>query len=274
MKKLLLTVICALMGWAALTPEAQALKDKEHVQKVLKKADIHVKQGMIVYEKGQEYKREMTDKLNGAKGFISAVKEGDITGALDAADTVAGDSIGGETGAIRDNISGATGAVDGAVSGVKGAVGNVKNKVPGMISNVNNPEQTREDVSKAYYGQYGEGNDVGVFNDQNEKTDAIQRENIADMYARALTGRVAIAKEKADGEKEIDTSDTRQLINATRNKAMQTAERLRKILVYEASIYQFQTAAKAKAFQNIDGAAQLKASAEDKTNAAQKGGKS
>ena len=84
-----------LLGYFSLISVAGAFADKEKVQKTLKKVDTGVKQGLGVYEDAQTYKRELTDKVNGAKGFIdsasnmaSAVREGNLGGALSAAENM------------------------------------------------------------------------------------------------------------------------------------------------------------------------------------------
>ena len=79
--------------------------------------------------------------------------------------------------------------------------------------------------------------------------EAIQRENLASMYARALSTRVALAKEKAATPEEIDTTDTRQIISAVQKRAMVTAARLKKILEFESAIYDFNLTEKNKNYQ-------------------------
>ncbi len=225
------------------TAPANAMKDKEAVQRTLKKADLYVKGGLNVYEEAQTTKREITNKINGAKGMVNtaksmanAVKNGDLDGALAAADEL--NAAAGEMG-IETGIS--------KISGTK----SLKNKVPAFISDVNDVKNSREEVSRNYNPQYGGGKDIEITEAQNEKIESIQRDNIASLYARALTDRVALAKEKAEDPEEIDTTDTRQIVTAIRKQALITASRLKKILDYETAVYEFRLTDAGKSFQSV-----------------------
>lgn len=234
------------LGYFSLISVAGAFADKEKVQKTLKKVDTGVKQGLVVYEDAQTYKRELTDKVNGAKGFIdsasnmaSAVQEGNLDDALSAAENM--ESSAGVMGI--ENIRGTN------LDAIAGKSNNLKNTTPSFISNVNDPKASKEEVSQNFNAQLGDGDDVAITESQNQKMEAIQRENLASMYARALSTRVALAKEKAATPEEIDTTDTRQIISAVQKRAMVTAARLKKILEFESAIYDFNLTEKNKNYQ-------------------------
>lgn len=280
MNKILLTLLIILVGIASYAPPSYALPDKEAVQGTLKKADFFVKLGIIIVEGAQKVKRQITKYVNGVAGaikdvkaFSEAVKTGDINGALSAADSLGGKvpgvDISGDVAAINNNISGATdlaNSATGSVAGVANKMNELKNTSPSSLLNINDTKQTKKDLSKTYYGQYGTDSDINVFENQREKIEGIQRDNIANMYAKALTRRVAIAKEKAETPEEIDSTNTRALVSATNDVAMKTAGRLRKIMEFEAAIYDYRLTQATKQYVVVDEKAKSNAAKEKAEN--------
>lgn len=220
-------------------PKTQAFPDKETIQLNLMIAKAYTQGGLQTYEEFQEKKRELTNELNGAKGMLQsakkmseAIQSGDLDGAISAAEDV---GLGAEDiGITGENIEKFT---------------NIKNMTPSFISNVNDIKNTEEEVSKNYTPQYGEEKDIEITEEQDTKIDAIQRDNVARMYAKALVNRVKTAKEKAANVEEIDTSDTRQIISAIKEQAMISASRLKRIAELESAIYEFKTIEKNKKYQ-------------------------
>ena len=244
-----------------------ARADKEAVQKVLKKADRYEKIGMNALEEGIKIQKQFEKYANGIQGalkFAKAVASGDLEGALAAAENVPG--LSGEVANLNANLEGATNLVNEGVSAGAGLVNKanglvskanglidspvdaLKNAIPSDLSNINDVGQTQKDVDKSYTAEYGSAEDIEVYSAQKEKLDAIQRDNIASLYARALAARVEITKEKAETPEEIDSENTRALIAATRNAATRAAVRLRRIVQLEASIQEYESTQLSKIF--------------------------
>lgn len=223
--------------------QASALPDKEVIQQNLMKARAVTQKGLQAYEEAQTAKREITDKVNGAKGAINtatrmsqAVKEGNLDNVLNEAENL-NSSI--------ENMGIETGIEGGANKNAN------KNKVPSFINNVNNIKDTQKEISKNLTPQYTETNDKNIVTEaQNLKIDALQRENVANLYANAIVTRVEIVKEKAaTPEKEIDSSNTREIITATKDIAMKSAARLAKIMELESAIHEYRLIEKNKQYQ-------------------------
>lgn len=224
-----------LLAYFCLMTNAMALPDKEKVQSVLKKTDVAVKQGLVVYEDAQTVKRELTDKVNGVKGAINtaknmsdAVKNGDLDGALSAGESLL------DQGGISLNSK----------------EKKLKVSVPSFVNNINDVEETQKDLDKAFNAQMGNGNNNAVAEEQDDKMQAVQRENIASLYARALYRRVLIGEEKAADPKEIDTSDTRRISKAIAEMRLETIMRLKRVLDFESGIYEFRLTEKNRSFQD------------------------
>lgn len=258
MKRILLaffTLTCLIM--ANVQP---AWADKEAVQKVLKKADRYEKIGMNALEEGIKIKKQFEKYANGIQGavkFAKAAASGDLEGALAAAENVPGLSedvanlntnLEGATNLVNEGVGAGTNLMNKANGLMDSPVDSLKNIIPSDLSNINDVEQTQKDVDKSYTAEYGSAEDIEVYNAQKEKLDAIQRDNIASLYARALAARVEITKEKAETPEEIDSSNTRALIAATRDAATKAAVRLRRIVQLEASIQEYETTQLSKIF--------------------------
>ena len=261
-----------------LASPAQA--DKESIQKALKKVDVVEKKAMNVLEKGQKVYRAGQKGFNGIKKSVNsamavgkAVASGDINGAFNAAtDFVDSTDIPGlsdELGNIQTNVdtantltSQANTLASKAKGLVAGSVDKLQNTVPTLMSNVTDLKQTRQDVEKNYTAQYGDGNDVQIFNEQKAKNMAIQRDNVANLYAKALAVRVDIVEEKAATPAEIDTTTARSLINATKDVSMRTATRLKRIYELESAILEYETINKTQKYQAIVQSSQPESSSE------------
>lgn len=228
--------------------KASAMPDQETIQLNLMIARAVIQTGLQIFEEAQTIKREVTDKVNGAKGAIStakkmsqAVKEGNLDGALSDAEN------------LNSSIEGM-----GIDMGFSQGGTSSKSKVPSFVSNVNDAKETQKEISKNLTPQYNDGGDKNVVTEeQNIKIDALQRENVANLYAKSLATRVALAKEKAaTPEEEIDSSDTRQIIHATKDIIMRTNQRLAKISEFERAIDEYRMIEKNKQYQTLNNLSQ------------------
>ena len=253
--------------------------DKERVQKVLKKVDVAEKvtintleEGQKVYRAGQKAFNGIKKSVNSAVSFGKNLASGNISGAFSSAtDFADSTNIPGlsenmdaiqtnidEVGKLKDEAGGLASKANGLV---KGSMDKLTNTVPSMFSNVSDIKQTEEDVDREYISQYGvEEEDINVFNTQQEKLLTVQRENIASLYARALAARVDITEEKASTPVEIDSTTARSLINATRDVAMRTAVRLKRIYELESAIYEYETMAATRKYMLVDSTSPVPAS--------------
>ena len=217
-----------------LASPAQA--DKERIQKALKKVDVVEKKAMNalefsqkVYRAGQKGYNGIKKSVNSAMAVGKAVAAGDIEGAFTAATDFADSTdipgLSEELGNIQTNID-ATNTLASQANGlVAGSVDKLQNTVPSIMSDVTDLKQTRQDIKTNYTAQYGDGDDVQIFKEQQSQNMTIQRDNVANLYAKALAVRVDIAEEKAAEPVEIDTTTARSLINATKDVSMRTATR-------------------------------------------------
>lgn len=235
--------------------KAFALPDQETIQLNLMIARAVVQTGLQLFEEAQTVKREVTDKVNGAKGAIStakkmsqAVKDGNLDGALSEAEN------------LNSSVEGM-----GIDMGFSQGGTSSKSKVPSFVSNVNDAKETQKEISKNLTPQYNDYGDKNVVTEeQNLKVDALQRENVANLYANGLATRVALAKEKAaTPEEEIDSSDTRQIISATKNIIMKTNQRLAKISEFESAIYEYRLIEKNKQYQTVNNSSQSEETSEE-----------
>ena len=248
-----------------LASPAQA--DKERIQKALKKVDVVEKKAMNalefsqkVYRAGQKGYNGIKKSVNSAMAVGKAVAAGDIEGAFTAATDFADSTdipgLSEELGNIQTNID-ATNTLASQANGlIAGSVDKLQNTVPSIMSDVTDLKQTRQDIKTNYTAQYGDGDDVQIFKEQQSQNMTIQRDNVANLYAKALAVRVDIAEEKAAEPVEIDTTTARSLINATKDVSMRTATRLKRIYELESAILEYETTDKSLKYQAITSSVQ------------------
>ena len=267
-----------------------ASADKEHVQSILKKVDNVEKTAMNVLEDGQRIYRAGQKRFNGIKKSINsamnvgkAIASGDIGGAFSAATDFADstsipglsenlDSIQTNVDEIGKLTSSATSLASKANGLIKTSADMLPNTIPNYLNDTTDIKQTEADVEKEYISAYGENPDIEVFTNQKDKLMSAQRENIANLYAKALAIRVDIADEKAAEPVEIDSTTARSLVNAARDTSMRTAVRLKRIYELEAAMYEYHTTAQTQRYITLN---QTPASTEAETaNSAQNVGTS
>ena len=73
----------------------------------------------------------------------------------------------------------------------------------------------------------------------------VQRENFANLYASAFTIRTNLAKEEAEDK---DKENTRDIIQSTKEKAMEMAKRFRKLMMMESMLFEFNATQQARQF--------------------------
>ena len=247
-----------------------ALADKEHIQSVLKKADNVEKKAMNVLEDGQRIYRAGQKGFNGVKKSVNsamnvgkAIASGDIEGAFSAATDFADSTdipgLSENLENIQTNVDEAGKLTASASALASKANGLIKtsadllpNTVPNYLTDTTDIKQTEADVEKEYTSVYGNNPDIDVFTEQQDKLMSAQRENIANLYAKALAVRVDIADEKAATPVEIDSTTARSLINATRDTAMRTAVRLKRIYELEAAMYEYNTTAQTQRYMIVN----------------------
>ena len=168
-------------------------------------------------------------------------------------------TVEGVAGPVKSGIKAAgeaKAAVDEKVNAAKnlandpeGSLDTLGKKVPNFL-NVENNDQAKltEAVSTNYLPQIKEGqNQTEVIQEQNDKMQEVMREQAAVLYSSAFAIRTNLATEKAA---EQDLKDTREIVTATRDKALESAKRLRKIMLMEALIYEFKMTKRATTYLN------------------------
>ncbi len=89
---------------------------------------------------------------------------------------------------------------------------------------------------------------VKISREQEEKMSALQRENFANLYALAFTIRTNIAKENAEAADAKSKENSRDIIQATKDQALEMTKRLRKFLIMEAAVYEFKASQQSRQY--------------------------
>lgn len=206
-----------------------ARADIEGVQPVLGVAKSVMEEGRALQEEYNQIKEEVRSTVEGVAG---PVKSG-IKAASDA------------KAAVDEKID----AAKNMANDPEGSLDTLGKKVPNFLNvEDNDQEKLTEAVSTNYLPQIKEGQDqVEIIQEQNQKMQEVMREQAAVLYSSAFAIRTNLATEKAA---EQEHKDTREIITATKDKALEAAKRLRKIMLMEALIYEFKMTKRATAYQN------------------------
>ncbi len=182
------------------------------------------------YEQLSKLKNDITSAATGVQGAIEDTKE-DVQN-------------------IKDKASDIEGTAADLASGGKVEL-NLLNKNPDFIKDVNNAEETISELSENYNAKMGTGDSVNAEAAQREKMNAIQRENLANLYAEAFTTRTLLAKERARDPKKLDMENTRKIIKATNDITLEMARRIRNIMKLETANSELQTTQKALVYSTV-----------------------
>lgn len=217
-------------------------------------ADIEAPQTVIgVIKSGIEEARAVQEELNSIQEELRSAAEGVAGPIKDAANTV--NNVKNE---VEDGVDQAKGLASDPTQALNGM-----GKLPSFISEVdtNNSEEVKQAVQKNYFMQRPKSSQtsseqgqteeaattdlVEINKAQEEKMNEIQRENFANLYAAAFTIRTNLAKEKAEDK---DKENTRDIIQSTKEKAMEMAKRFRKLMMMETMLFEFNATQQARQF--------------------------
>ena len=98
-----------------------------------------------------------------------------------------------------------------------------------------------------YIPKVGEGNDIEVDKAAKEFIQEVLRNAVAKLYALGFTNRTALQKEKP---RDVDMSDSRQMLQEANNKAIEVIDRLAQIYILEAAMEEYQYTQSLKNLQN------------------------
>ena len=213
----------------ALLWSSAARADIEGMQVPLGVAKGVYEEGRAIQEQYNQIKEEVRSTVEGVAG---PVKSG-IKAAKDA------------KAAVDEKID----AAKNMANDPEGSLETLNKKMPNFLNvDGNDQEKLTEAVNKNFLPQIKEGeNQTEVVQKQNEKMEEIIRDQVADLYSSAFAIRTNLATEKAS---ELDMKDSREIITATRDKAVETARRLRKIMLMETLIYMHKTTKRASIYMN------------------------
>lgn len=237
----------------------------------LAQADIEAPQTVIgTIKSGIEEARAVQEELNQIQADLRSAAEGVAGPIKDAAKTVNDAKK-----QVEDNVNAAKEKVEAAknaTSDPEGALSTMGSKMPGFVSSVdtNNQEEVQSAVKKNYFAQRpkktgnvkegetkpeaaaeAETDTVKISREHEEKMAAIQRENFANLYAQAFTIRTNLAKENAEKNDEKKKENSRDIIQATKDISLTMAKRLRKLMIMDAALFEFNMTQQARQFTFI-----------------------
>lgn len=228
------------------------------------RADIEAPQTVIGTVKSViEEARAVQEDLNEIQADLRSAAEGVAGPVKNAVKTV--NDVKNEA---QSNIQAAKDKVDAAKNATndpEGALSTMGSKMPGFITKVDTNDQAKvsEAVKKNYFaqkpkstgstgstaakadGEAAETDSVKIAKEHEEKMNEIQRENFANIYAQAFTIRTNLAKEK---EEEKKHENSRDIIQNTKDMAMQMNKRYRKLMIMEAALFEFRMSQQARQF--------------------------
>ena len=223
------------LGWLLLSRPAYA--DVENIQNILKFLDTIEKKLVNYYEDFQNVKRGIQDDLTGIKGTIQDAK--------DAANDIVGEG--------QDLINQGTSLWNSANGLIRSPLDGLLSTAPEFIEDINDLDSTIEDVQENIVPKVSRVENSVEYQKHQEKVNDILREQLASMYAFALVQRSEIAKEKASGAEEIDTTNERKLIQASADSITKTVVRLINIYQMEAAMFEYEAvSASGKSGQRTD----------------------
>lgn len=197
--------ILALLFIGSLVFSTDARADFEVIQPVFNILKQVVQKATVVVKKVQDEVRVLTDKVGGESGNINDIKSG-VKKAKKA----------------KKNADKLKKSADKA-NKIKNRTKLKSNEFPSILTNTADNgklDETKlgESVQENYVPKFGSGRDTEVFLAKDAEIQAIQRENAAALYARALTFRTNMFEEQQtyEGESEIiasseDETDEREL---------------------------------------------------------------
>lgn len=124
------------------------------------------------------------------------------------------------------------------------------NQTVSDITNINDPIKALTEVTGSYNSDPAKGNTIQVIDAQREKMYAIQRENLANLYAVAFTTRSILARGREKPEPKNDFKDSREMVKLTNEKALEMAQRMRNVMKLETATYEFNTTQEAIGYMN------------------------
>lgn len=198
--KIFLSVVFAVMVSLPLTARA----DKDFIQKLQNMAKTVQEKGKTFQEQVQEYKDEFKSASEGVAGAAAEVQ------------------------------SGVQAAQNGDVDGLK----QFGKRVEGLPDGENvDKDEMSEAIQDKYVPKVGEGND----DENNEKAQAfiqeVMRNAVSKLYALGFTTRTLMQKEEP---RDVDMTDTRQMMQETNFKAVEMIERLTQIFILESALEEYQ----------------------------------
>lgn len=224
-------------------------------------ADIEAPQTVIgVVKTVIEEARAVQEELNSVQEELRSAAEGIAGPVKDAVKTVNDVKSEVEDGVnqVKDGVDQAKGLASDPTQALNGM-----GKLPSFISEVdtNNSEEVKQAVQKNYFMQRPKSSQtsseqgqteeaattdlVEINKAQEEKMNEVQRENFANLYASAFTIRTNLAKEEAEDK---DKENTRDIIQSTKEKAMEMAKRFRKLMMMESMLFEFNATQQARQF--------------------------
>lgn len=142
---------------------------------------------------------------------------------------------------VSTGVGNAVQKVNSARENPLGAGEELLNQTASDIKNVNDQSKAQEEVTASYNSDPSKGDSVSIISAQREKMYAVQRENLANLYAVAFTTRSLLAKAREKEEPQNDAKDSREIIKMTNDKALEMASRMRNVMKIESATYEFTT---------------------------------
>ena len=205
--------ILAILAFIVFLPNS-ARADKEFIQKLQNILATAEEKAKLAQEKIQEVKDQAKSLSEGAQGMAA-----DITSGVDAARNM-------------------------DVDGLKDFGKRIESLPTGKDVE---KDEMAEAIEENYVPKVGAGNDLEADRVAKEKIQEILRHAVAKLYALGFTNRTALQKEKP---RDVDMSDSRQMLQETNNKAIEVIDRLAQIYILEAAMEEYQYTQSLKNLQN------------------------
>ena len=236
------------------------------------RADIEAPQPVIgIIRTGIEQAKEVQEEIDSLQTEIRSAAEG-IAGPIKETVNTVNDVKDQTTSAIKEGQEAVNSAKDAAQNAVKdptSALSSQGAQIPNFLSSVDtyDTEALSSAVQKNYFMQRPKSTTTTSNNNsettetsssseettdltelqkaQEEKMDEIMRENWARLYAAAFTSRTNLSKEN---QEEKNKENTRDIIQATKDKVMQMTKRFQEIVLLNAMDFEFKASQQARQF--------------------------
>lgn len=205
--------ILAVIAFIICLPNS-ARADKEFIQKLQNIATTVQEKAKLAQEKIQEVKDKFKSLSEGAQGMAADIKSG-----IDSARNMDLDSL-------KDFGK--------RIEGLPIGKDVEKDEMAGAIE-------------ENYVPKVGGGNDLEADRAAKEKMQEVLRNAVAKLYALGFTNRTSLQKEKP---RDVDMTDSRQMLQETNNKAIEVIDRLTQIYILEAAMEEYQYTQSLKNLQN------------------------